>query len=100
METSYPAGYENREGQWPAWYIADLFDGVASGDTGGYNDNWYGFYENGDNPLNNMVNGVGSVTIDFKDVNTGIGAVRAHIMGGKDGIGFRLPLRRMHLLIM
>lgn len=88
VETSYPAGYENREGQWPAWYIADLFDGVASGDTGGYNDNWYGFYENGDNPLNNMVNGVGSVTIDFKDVNTGIGAVRAHIMGGKDGIGF------------
>ena len=88
VETSYPAGYENREGQWPAWYIADLFDGVASGDTGGYNDNWYGFYENGDNPLNNMVNGVGSVTIDFKDVNTGIGAVRAYIMGGKDGIGF------------
>lgn len=31
---SYPDGYENRTGQWPAWYIADLFDGVASDDTG------------------------------------------------------------------
>ena len=83
---SYPDGYENRTGQWPAWYIADLFDGVASDDTGGYNDNWYGFYENGDNPLNNMVNGIGTVTIDFGKVDTGVGAVRAHIMGGKDGI--------------
>lgn len=27
-------GYENREGQWPLGVIADLFDGVASGDTG------------------------------------------------------------------
>lgn len=73
------SGYVNLEGQWPSDYDANLTDGVAEEElTFGTTKNWFGFYENADNPLNSAVDKVGTAIIDLGSKVSGINKFRVH----------------------
>ena len=72
-------GYVNLEGEWPSDYDANLTDGLAEEElTFGTTKNWFGFYENGDNPHNSAVEKVGTAIIDLGSKVSGINKFRVH----------------------
>lgn len=84
-------GYVNLEGQWPSDYDANLTDGLAEEElTFGTTKNWFGFYENGENPLNSAVEKVGTAIIDLGSKVSGINKFRVHF-GNHYGNGVNSP---------